>query len=46
MATALKWHNGGRVLVFVMGAFAAMPGDVNRICDITFHDPNLNSNSN
>ena len=38
MATALKRHNGGRVLVFVMGAFAEMPEDVNRICDITAHD--------
>jgi len=38
MATALKRYNGGRVLVFVMGAFAEMPKDVSRICDITAHD--------
>ena len=38
MATALKRHNGGRVLVFVMGAFAEMPGDVSRICGIIAHD--------
>jgi len=31
MATALKRHNGGRVLVFVMGAFAEMSEDVSRI---------------
>ena len=35
MATALKRYNGGRVLVFVVGAFAEMSGDVSRICDIT-----------
>ena len=34
MATALKKHNGGRVLVFVVGAFVEMSGDVTRICDI------------
>ena len=34
MATALKKYNRGCVLVFVMGAFADMPGDVTRICDI------------
>ena len=28
MATALKRYNGGRVLVFVMGAFAEMSEDV------------------
>ena len=38
MVTALKEHNGGRVLVFVMGAFAEMPGDVSRICGIIAHD--------
>jgi len=36
--TALKRHNGGRVLVFVVGAFAEMSGDVRRICDIVAHD--------
>ena len=34
MVTALKRYNGGRVLVFVMGAFAEMSEDVSRICDI------------
>jgi len=38
MVTALKRYDGGRVLVFVMGAFAAMPGDVSRIYGITAHD--------
>jgi len=38
MATALKRYNGGRVLVFVVGAFAEMSEDVSRICDITAHD--------
>jgi len=38
MATALKRYNGGRVLVFVVGAFAEMSGDVSRICGITAHD--------
>ena len=38
MVTALKRYNGGRVLVFVMGAFAEMSGDVSRICDIIAHD--------
>jgi hypothetical protein len=33
MVTALKGHNGGRVLVFVMSAFAEMPGDVGRPYD-------------
>ena len=33
MLTALKKYNGGRVLVFVMGAFGEMSGDVSRICD-------------
>ena len=37
MATALKWYNGGRVLVFVVGAFAEMSKDVSRICDIIAH---------
>ena len=38
VVTALKGYNGGRVLVFVMGAFAEMPGDVSRICDIIAHE--------
>ena len=38
MATALKRYNGGRVLVFVVGAFAEMPEDVSRICGIIAHD--------
>ena len=38
MATALKRYNGGRVLAFVMGAFAEMSRDVSRICDIIAHD--------
>jgi len=38
MATALKRHNWGRVLVFEMGAFTEMSGDVSRICDITAQD--------
>ena len=38
MVTALKRFNGGRMLVFVMGAIAEMPGDMSRICDITAHD--------
>ena len=38
MVTALKRYNGGRVLVFVMGAFAEMSGDVSRICSIIAHD--------
>ena len=38
MATTLKRHNGGRVLVFVVGAFAEMSDDVSRICNITAHD--------
>ena len=36
--TALKKYNGGRVLVFVMGAFAEMSGDVSRICKIIAHE--------
>ena len=31
-------YNGGRVLVFVVGAFAEMSEDVSRICDIIAHD--------
>ena len=38
MVTALKGHNGGQVLVFVMGAFAEMSGDVSRICGIIAHE--------
>jgi len=38
MVTALKRYNGGRVLIFVVGAFAEMPGNVSRICDITALD--------
>ena len=38
MVTTLKRYNGGRVLVFVMGAFAEMSVDVSRICDIIAHD--------
>jgi len=38
MATVLKRHNGGRVLVFVMGEFAEMSEDVSRICGIIAHD--------
>ena len=34
VVAALKRHNWGRVLVFEMGAFAEMSGDVSRICDI------------
>ena len=38
MVAALKRYNGGRVLVFVMGAFVEIPGDVSRICGIIAHD--------
>ena len=38
MVTALKRYNGGRVLVFVVGAFAEMSEDVSRICDIIAHN--------
>ena len=38
MATELKRYNRGQVLVFVMGAFAEMSGDVSRICDIIAHE--------
>ena len=31
-------YNGGRVLVFVMSAFAEMPEDASRICGIMEHD--------
>ena len=34
MATEQNRYHGGRVLVFVMGAFKKMPGNVNRICDL------------
>jgi len=37
MVTGIKKFSGGRVLVFEMSAFAEMPGDVGRICDITAH---------
>jgi len=35
---ALKRHDGGRVLVFVAGAFAEMSEDVSRICGIIAND--------
>jgi len=38
MATALKRYNGGRVLFFVIDAFAKISGDVIRICGIIAHD--------
>ena len=38
MVTALRKYNGGRVLVFVKGAFAEMSGDVTRICGIIAHE--------
>jgi len=38
MATALKRYNGGRLLVFVVGAFAEMSEDVSHICGIIAHD--------
>ena len=38
MATVLKRYNGGRVLVFVVGAFAEMSEDMSRICGIIAHD--------
>ena len=37
MLTALKKYNRGRVLVFLMGAFGEMSGNVSRICDIIAH---------
>ena len=38
MATALKRYNGGRVLVFVVGAFAEMSEDMSSICGTIAHD--------
>ena len=38
MVTALKRYNGGRVLVFVMGAFVDMSEDVSRISGIIAND--------
>ena len=38
MATALKRYNGGRVLVFVVGAFAETSEDVSHICNIIAQD--------
>jgi len=38
MATALKRYNGGRVLVFVVGAFTEMSEDASRICGIIARD--------
>ena len=38
MVTALKRHNGGRVMVFVMDTFTELPGDVSRICGIIARD--------
>ena len=38
MVTALKKYNGGRVLVFVVGAFEDMPADVSCICNTIAHD--------
>ena len=38
IAAALKRYNGGRVLVFVVGAFAEMSEDVSRICGIIAYD--------
>ena len=37
MVTALERYNGGRVLVFVMGAFTKISEDVSRICGIIEH---------
>ena len=37
MLTALWKYNGGRVFVFVMGAFVDISEDVSRICDIIAH---------
>ena len=34
----LEEHNGGQVLIFVVGAFAEMSEDVSRICDIIAHN--------
>ena len=38
MLTALKKYNRGRVLVFVLGAFMEMPGDVSRTCGTIAHE--------
>ena len=38
MSRSIKRHNGGRVLVFVMGAFAEMSEDVSHIYGIIAHD--------
>ena len=38
MVAALKRYNGGRVLAFVMGAFAEISEDLSCVCDITAHD--------
>ena len=38
MVTALKRHNGGRVMVFVMDTFTELPGEVSRICGIIARD--------
>ena len=38
MLTALKKYNRGRMLVFVMGAFVGISGDVSRICDIIAYE--------
>ena len=39
LATALKRYNGGRVLVFVMGAFAEMSEDVSPHTTTTWRGP-------
>ena len=38
MAIVLKRYNGGRMLVFVVGAFAEISEDLSRICDIIAYD--------
>ena len=38
MVAALKRYNKGRVLIFVLRAFAEMLEDVSRICDIIAHE--------
>ena len=38
MLTALKKYNGGRVLVFVVGAFVKMSGGASRICGTIAHE--------
>ena len=45
MATALQRYNEGRILAFVVGAFAEMPGDVSRVCDITAHASYYNNDA-